>query len=198
MEIEKEKELKKDSKKVLFFYDFASILVSAMLVLAVCFIFIFRTVGIVGPSMQKTLYEGDTVLVSAFVRNAKLGDVVIITQPNPFNEPIVKRVIATENQWVDIDFRKGAVYVWDDDGTGENSDRGSTPELVEPYIAEKTLSQYDVNFPTLVPEGHVFVMGDNRNNSSDSRVSDIGFIDEDYLLGKVIVRVFPLGSWKVE
>ncbi len=166
-------------------YDIVSIFMTAVITIMVIFTFIFRFVGVVGPSMEDTLFNGDWLLVSAMSSAPEYGDVVIITQPNYYNEPIVKRVIATENQVVDIDFEAGVVYV---DGKA----------LTEPYVKGITNDKYEVDFPVTVPENHVFVLGDNRNHSSDSRSSKIGFIAEDYILGKVKYRVFPFGDFKVE
>ena len=180
-----QEEKKPENKLVSGIYDIVSIFRTAVITIMVIFTFIFRFVGVVGPSMEDTLFNGDWLLVSAMSSEPEYGDVVIITQPNYYNEPIVKRVIATENQVVDIDFSTGTVYV---DGK----------VLDEPYVKGSTTDKYEVDFPVTVPENHVFVLGDNRNHSSDSRSSKIGFIAEDYILGKVKYRVFPLGDFKVE
>ena len=178
-------------------YDLASVLVSAIVTIMLIFTFVFRIVGVVGTSMVPTLNDGDWLGITAWDRNPSYGQVIIITQPNWFDEPIVKRIIATENQTVDINFNRGEVYV---DGV----------LLDEPYINNLTLNQEDgVTFPLTVPEGHVFVMGDNRQGSTDSRSEKIGFIDEDYILGVVKVRPFnvsrengkfsmyPVQQWKI-
>ena len=183
-------------KVIINVYDFASVLATALVTIMIIFTLIFRVVGVEGSSMVPTLHDGDWLIVSAFDTEPEYGDVVIITQPNAFNEPIVKRIIATENQTVDIDFSTGDVFV--DGGL-----------LVEPYINNATTDSDGVDFPLTVPEGHVFVMGDNRQHSSDSRSSLVGFIDENYILGEVKYKVFnvdeysrhtefyPASEWKV-
>lgn len=182
-------------KAVINLYDMASVLTVALVTIMLIFTFVFRIVGVVGSSMVPTLHDGDWLMVSAFDSEPQYGQVVIVTQPNWFNEPIVKRIIATENQTVDIDFAKGEVYV---DGV----------LLDEPYINNPTVNSEGVSFPVTVPEGHVFVMGDNRQGSTDSRSDKIGFIDENYILGVVKYRMFagdeygrakfnPLSEWKV-
>ena len=165
-------------------YEFADILVSALLVIFLIFTFLFRLVGVEGTSMVPTLQENDRLLVSSRQYETQYQDIVIVTQPNAFHEPIVKRVIATEGQKVDIDFEKGIVYVDD-------------KALDEPYVNAPTLTKEGVEFPVTVPEGHIFVMGDNRNMSTDSRSPMIGFIDVRYVLGKVEGRITPLGHWSV-
>lgn len=194
---EKEKsELTFKDKVIINIYDFASVLASALVTIMILFTLVFRVVGVEGGSMIPTLHDGDWLIVSAFDTKPEYGDVVIITQPNWFNEPIVKRIIATENQTVDIDFSTGDVFV---DGK----------LLDEPYINNATIDSDGVNFPLTVPEGHVFVMGDNRQHSSDSRSDKVGFIDENYILGEVKfklfnideysrqTKVYPVSEWKV-
>ena len=159
-------------------YDVVSVFGTALIIIAIIFTFVVRIVGVDGDSMNNTLFNGDWLLVSAINTEFHQGDIVISTQPNSFNEPIVKRVIATGGQTVDIDFQKGEVYV-----DGEKLD--------EPYIAEKTRTMEGVSFPIIVPEGKLFLMGDNRNNSTDSRSPMIGCVDERYILGIAKCRVTP-------
>ena len=175
-------ERKASDSVVINVYDFVSVLVSAVVAIAIIFMFVFRVVGVVGTSMVPTLQDGDWLFITAGDSKPQYGQVIIITQPNWFDEPIVKRIIATENQTVDINFEKGEVYV---DGV----------QLNEPYINNLTLNQEDgVTFPLTGPEGHVFVMGDNRQGSTDSRSEKIGFIDENYILGVVKVRPFNVSN----
>lgn len=195
---------KKDKSELTFkekmyinIFDLASVLATALVTIMIIFTFVFRVVGVVGSSMVPTLHDGDWLIVTAFDNNIEQGDVVIVTQPNWFEEAIVKRVIATENQTVDINFTTGDVYV-----DGELLD--------EPYINNRTLNNEGVQFPVTVPEGHVFVMGDNRQGSTDSRSEKIGFIAEDYILGQVKLKIFsadeytgqvsfnPISEWAVE
>ncbi len=162
-------------------YEAMSILVSAITIVMLVFTFAFRLVGVMQKSMQPTLYEGQSLIVTAFMRAPQYKDIVIIVKPDLEN-PLVKRVIATEGQTVDINFDSGEITV-----DGE--------KLKEPYIAELTHRSFDVEFPLTVPQDCVFVLGDNRNNSSDSRDSSIGCVPEKFLLGKVLLRVGP--DWDV-
>lgn len=167
-----------EQKKGSFLYDTASIFVSALAIIAILFTFFVRFVGVDGDSMLPTLSDNDWLVVSSVNKNISAGDIVISTQPNAFNEPIVKRVIAKGGQTVDIDFQSGKVFV---DGV----------ELNEPYIAELTHSAEGSTFPMVVPEGKLFLMGDNRNDSTDSRSPMVGCVDERYVLGVVKCRLMP-------
>ncbi len=174
-------------------FDWLDILVSAMVAVVLIFSFVFRTATIEGTSMLDTLHEGERVVISDLGYTPKYGDIVIISRNNnnaPLeedmnNQPIIKRVIATEGQKVDIDFEKGIVYVDD-------------KPLDEPYTSTPTTGADDVEFPVFVPEGHIFVLGDNRSISLDSRstrIGNMGMIDERYVLGKVLFRVTPINKF---
>jgi signal peptidase I len=169
-------------KLVQLVYDTTSIIFTAVIIIMVVFTFFFRIAGVIGPSMIPTLHDGDKLVVSAFIAEPQAGDVIIITQPNAFHEPIVKRIVGMPGQEVDIDFIKGLVYI---DGN----------LMQENYVQGSTTDRFDIDFPVTVPDGSVFVMGDNRNHSTDSRSSQIGFVDENYILGKVVGRIYPTGSW---
>lgn len=168
-------------------FDFVSIISVAIVAVALSFIFFFRTVGVVGDSMYPTLHNTDRIILTASYGEPEYGDIVVTCQPSKsplIPDVLVKRVIATEGQTVDIDFQKGVVYV---DGVA----------LDEPYINEPTHDRESFDRPVTVPEGHVFVMGDNRNASTDSRDHRVGFIREEYILGKALFRIMPFGNFKI-
>lgn len=165
-----------------FFYDWLDSVLGAVIIIFILFTFVFRPVGVEGDSMLDTLKDGDWVAVSGITLNVKRGDIVVITQPNRMHEPLIKRVIAVGGDRLDIDFINHEVSV-----NGEILD--------EKYIRQPTSRVFDVKFPLTVPEGFVFVMGDNRNNSLDSRSSEVGFIDERYILGVAEVRLFPFDDF---
>ncbi len=162
-------------------YDWAQCIVSALVVCILIFAFAVRLIGVQGISMQPTLHNGDRLLISDLFYTPKQGDIVVLQTDSFSGEAIIKRVIATEGQVVDIDFETGVVYV---DGEA----------LSEPYTAEPTYVQLDFSGPVEVPEGCVFVMGDNRNRSNDSRDARIGMIDTREILGRVLVRILPLSQ----
>ncbi|MCD8255538.1 MAG: signal peptidase I [Oscillospiraceae bacterium] len=163
-------------------YDWAQSIVSAMVIIMLIFTFAARGVQVVGSSMVPTLHEGDRIIVSSLLYTPEYGDIIVLRQSSYRDEPLVKRVIATEGQTVDIDFDLGIVYV---DGEA----------LDEDYTNSPTLVQEDFDGPVTVPEGCVFVMGDNRNASMDSRDADIGFVDTCSIIGKVYLRISPLSQF---
>lgn len=158
-------------------YDFLQCVITAVVIGIMIFVFAFRVIGVDGRSMYSTLHHGDKVIVSGLFYTPKQGDIIIL-KTDLYKQPLVKRIIATENQTVDIDFQSGIVYV---DGQA----------LDEPYTYEPTYIDEGFVGPVTVPEGCVFVMGDNRNDSKDSRYSKIGFIDERSIFGKVYFLLFP-------
>jgi len=161
-------------------YETVSSLVSALLVVVLVFTFFVRLMGVSGPSMIPTLQDGDRLLVvnSLLCGKYEVGDIVIARKESFDDKPIVKRVIATAGQTVDIDFDLGQVYV-----DGELLD--------EDYINDYTYREEGTVFPLTVPEGEVFLMGDNRNHSNDSRDSSLGTVDTRLLIGKAVFLVFP-------
>lgn len=179
-----EAEKEKPSGFVSVIYDITDSFKGAVIVAFLVFALAFRAIGVEGDSMMPTLHNGDWVAVSSAVTEFKHGDIVIVTQPWERNVPIVKRVIAVGGDTVNIDFECHEVYV-------------NGVLLDEPYIYEPTSLSYDVEFPLTVEEGKLFVMGDNRNDSLDSRSSKIGLIDERYVLGRVYMRILPTGDWDV-
>lgn len=178
---------KGDKKPFSGIYDTVSIIATALVAVTFAFIFLFRTVGVSGSSMYPTLNDYDRIILSAFHYEPQCGDIVVTCQPSEstaIEDVLVKRIIATGGQTVDIDFEEGVVYV---DGVA----------LDEPYINEPTRDREDFYAPVTVPEGYVFVMGDNRNHSTDSRDNRVGLIREDYILGKALFRMLPFGQFKI-
>ncbi len=164
--------------------DLISIIATSIVAIMFVFTFVFRIVGVSGPSMMNTLKDGDWLVVSAFITEPERGDIVIVTQPNAYHEPIVKRVIAVGGDTIDIDFETATVKV-----NGE--------VINEPYLGSPTTNdEYAWQYPLTLKEGQVFVMGDNREHSSDSRSPDIGLIDENYILGQVMMRFSPISEIK--
>lgn len=170
-------------KKWYQLFDMFGSVFSALIIIFIVFTFLFRAVSVEGSSMVPTLSDGDWLLVSSESEYER-GDIIIITQPNDRNEALVKRIVALGGETIDIDFITGEVTI-----NGNPID--------EPYINELTHLYYDVEFPYHVPEGCVFAMGDNRNDSLDSRSSRIGPIDERYILGKAFIRVLPFDEIKL-
>ena len=156
-------------------------LVYVLAVVMILFLLLFRIMIVSGSSMYATLLDGDWILVASSVlyHDPQPGDIIVASKES-FNdgEPIVKRVIATEGQTVDIDFETGIVYV---DGVALQEDYTYTPTNIQEGNA----------FPITIAQGCIFVLGDNRNGSKDSRHPDIGMIDTRQVLGKAVFLLFP-------
>lgn len=167
------------NKNIESVYDFAGIIVAALLSVCIIFTFFFKISTVVGESMENTLKDGNTVIISATNHDIEYGDVIVISQPNYYEKVLIKRVIAVGGQTIYFDRMTGKVVV-----DGE--------QLDEPYIKENMEFTYSMTSTYTVPEGKLFVMGDNRNESADSRDMGIGMIDERYVVGKVLYRVGDL------
>ena len=178
--IKKEKQEEKltwQQSLMLYVHDLSGMLIAIMIV----FLLIFRVIVVSGDSMYSTLVDGDYLLLlsNVFYQEPKQGDIIVASKDSyDDGAAIIKRVIATEGQIVDIDFDNGIVYV---DGL----------PLEEPYIQNLTTRAEGVLFPLIVEEGCIFVLGDNREVSKDSRHPEIGLIDSRQVLGKAIYLMLP-------
>jgi len=172
-------------------FEWVEIFSSALLTVILLFTFIFRMVTVEGPSMQEPLHARDNLVISHLFYTPKQNDIVVIQLPNTtFTVPIIKRVIATEGQEINFDFENWKVYV---DGV----------ELDEPYVnyafgqpMHNSSIDYD-SLPITVEPGKIFVLGDNRNLSADSRNAQIGQVDINNVVGRVMFRVFPFDKFGV-
>ena len=167
-----------DNSGVAGVYDILrSVLISASILILII-TFVFTMVIVDGRSMQHTLESGDKIIVTKMGYQPKDGDVIVVGKSEEgYSKPIVKRVIATEGQTLEIDFENQQVIV---DGK----------VLDEPYISSETI-EGTAEIPEVIPEGYVFVMGDNRYISMDSRYKDIGLVNVDDIVGKAVFVVFP-------
>ncbi len=198
-EINNENQIKDTEKKSFIreLYEWVETFCVALASVVIIFTFVCRFVTVDGDSMNYTLMHQDRLVISDLFYTPKTGDVVVVQDMNEtaFRGPIIKRVIATEGETVDIDPETWNVYVTDTDG--------NTRILSEPYVnkiegedMEIPIPSYfyphAVSYPHTVDKGCVFVMGDNRNNSADSRY--VGDIDERMIIGKAYLRLFPLNK----
>ena len=163
-------------------YEWVEALIISLSVVMALFVFLFRVNIVVdGDSMVPNFQNGDRVFVSCLDRGFSRGDVVVIDErATGLQERLIKRVIATGGQTVDINFQTGAVIV---DGVEVDES-----EYLENGI---TKDQYDVEFPQKVPDGHIFVLGDNRAISEDSRFGEVRMIDSRNVVGKAVYLLNP-------
>ena len=158
-------------------FDWVNSIIVAVIAVVILLTFCFRLIDVDGTSMEPTLINTDKVIVTNLFYEPDNGDVVVISHGEEYDKPLVKRVIATEGQTLRIDFDTNEVYV---DGV----------LIDEPYIQGDTV-QGDIEIPEVIPEGKVFVMGDNRPVSLDSRYHEVGLIDVDSIIGKAQLVVIP-------
>ena len=165
-------------------YDWIQCLLVALIICVLLFMFCVRVIDVIGSSMNPTLVNGEKMLVSGLFYKPKVGDIVVFKKDeyDP-NKALVKRVVAVEGQEINMDFENGIVYI---DGVA----------IAEDYISEPTYNKLDFIGPKTVPEGCVFVMGDNRNASIDSRKAEIGMLDNRQILGRVYFVIYPLSLFR--
>ena len=164
-------------------FEWGNALITALVVVVLLLTFVFRQVTVNGSSMTDTLQSGDRLIVTNFMYTPQNGDIVVISHGNNYSEPIIKRVIATEGQTLSINYNTGEVVV---DGVllDETYIKGTTKQIRNP-----------LEIPSVIPEGYIFVMGDNREGSLDSRSTEIGLIPLENVIGKAELRVYPFNTF---
>lgn len=177
------------AKGVKTLYEWLEEIVIALTLVILVFTFLFRVVTVTGESMLPNFVEGQKLIVTNLGHSVEQGTVVVIT--NVLNEPIIKRVIATEGQTVDIDYETGTVYV---DGEAVDETRFGLENGIttRPYSTLEAMV-----FPQTVPEGCVFVLGDNRGVSKDSRYTEVGMVDTRHILGEAVFTLYPFDRFGV-
>lgn len=176
--------------------DWALCVIYAVVAVLALNMFFFRSITVSGDSMNDTLTDKDFVLTTNFMYKPQYGDIVILqadklrVQGSPiFGETIIKRVIATGGDTIRVDFEKGIVY--------RNGEALEEDDYIKEHVRDHFVGWMESNKEYTVPENCVFVMGDNRNHSNDSRnLADVGFIDVNYIMGKALVRYAPFSKFK--
>ena len=197
-ELEQQSVPKTKEEKGGFLFDALEMFAWSLAILLVLFTFVLRICRVEGASMENTLYDGENLLLYSFFYEPQQDDIIVFHLTNGdsnLEKMLVKRVIATGGQTVKIDFANNTITVDGKIYADENAVlKNSSDIIIDRYINFRPDWNYDPQSDTLtatVPEGHLFVLGDNRNFSRDSRDSGIMFVDERCVLGKVIVRVSP-------
>lgn len=161
-----------------YLLELLSILVKACCAAVLLFTFVFHIVTVDGTSMLPTLEDNDKLIIQQMFYTPKRGDIVVVTKETQADGPIIKRVIGVEGDLIDVDFSQGVITV-------------NGAPLHEDYISEPIHRRGNITFPQVVPEGCVFVLGDNRNGSHDSRWMDVGMVDTRYVMGRALFRLYP-------
>ncbi|MBQ7698952.1 MAG: signal peptidase I [Clostridia bacterium] len=188
-------------------FDWVEIIALSLAFVLLTFSYVARQARVDGSSMRETFHHGESIVISNLFYTPKQGDVIVFQVPNSLltTEPIIKRVIAVGGQTVYIDFDNWKVYVYDDASLTVDQVLETVEPLDEPYIeamrsraenkyatmnGKNTYGGY--SYPLTIEKGKLFCMGDNRNGSTDSRWTILGPVDERYILGKVLFRIYPL------
>lgn len=161
-------------------FDILQVFFQSIIIIALLFMFVFRFSVVHGASMSPTFNDNDWLLLSNLGFQAERGDIVVVSQPNDLDEVLIKRIIALPGETISLS-KDGYVMI-----NGE--------KIKESYVSARIIERGNISFPHTVPEGHVFIMGDNRNDSTDSRFKEIGDIDIRYVVGEAKLRLFPLGQ----
>lgn len=169
--------------------DYTEIFVFAIGFVILLFSFAFRICNVDGDSMNNTLFKGESLVVSNMFYEPQAEDVIVFHQTGTLNKPVVKRIIAVEGETVHLQYFSDSMIVTITDA------QGNQRVLEEPYVLYEGVPLYRTTTTLTVPEGKVFVMGDNRNNSMDSRNSAIGMVDTRRILGKVVLRLTPFSRF---
>lgn len=163
-------------------YEWMESIILGVITVLLIFTFFARVVTVSGRSMVPTLHDGERLVLQQIgYHKPAYGDIVAVDRTAKGDVVLIKRIVGQEGDTIDIDFEKGEV-------------RRNGELLEEPYINEPTMRSFDVEFPVTVPKGHVFVMGDNRNHSDDSRLAEIGMVDIRQLMGKAVFRYWPVSE----
>ena len=188
-----------DSTTAFSMFEYLELIVTCACVIMLIFALGIRICVVDGDSMNKTLEHGDVLITNELFYEPSRGDIVVFHLNNEYyNKPLIKRVIATEGEWIDIK-RSGnglvvKIYAADD------------TDFSDPFVYEDEHAYYSLlntgwtglyDYPIQVPEGCVFVMGDNRWNSSDSRSDKVGFVDKRIIFGHVLCRVTPIDRFAI-
>lgn len=164
-----------------FLFESAEVVAQSLIFIVFVLVFVFRVFTVQGNSMLSTLQNGNKVVVKIYNYQPVRGDIVVISKYGKLDESIIKRVIALPGDRLYIDFATSSVYV-------------NGKKLNEYYINEPEFGPDDGQIPEVVPEGYIFVMGDNRNHSSDSRSTYVGLVPVDKVVGKAFFRYFPFNK----
>ena len=177
--------IKKEKRIAIFIYEWLDALTVALSVVILLFIFVFKTYMVRGSSMIPTLVEGNRVFVFCVLYKPEQGDVIIMDERLQIDNSIIKRVIATEGQEVNIDTETGEITV-----------DGVVFDKPIPTTTRNIVENSRIKYPIIVPAGYIFVMGDNRGNSLDSRYERVGFIDMRDVIGKAVYVISPIDQFR--